>query len=99
MPRGFAPDGRYAACRWALNDTPTWVVDEANGLSELETRLNHLEGEGFAVYRVFLLHGLQPEFVILARRAEEGRPQETTLRGRYFQHALRLAKPPAGPAR
>ena len=55
-----------------LNDTRTWVVDEANGLSELETRLNHLEGEGFAVHRVFLLRGLQPEFVILARRDEEG---------------------------
>ncbi len=49
----------------------TWVVDEANGLSELETRLNHLEDEGFSVHRVFLLCGLQPEFVILARRAEE----------------------------
>ncbi len=56
----------------ALNDTRTWVVDEANGLSELETRLNHLEGEGFAVHRVFLLRGFQPEFVILARRAEGG---------------------------
>ena len=28
----------------ALNDTRTWVVDEANGLSELEMRLNHLQG-------------------------------------------------------
>ena len=49
---------------------PTWVVDQAIGLSELEARLNHLEGEGFVVRRVFLLSGLQPEFVILARRAE-----------------------------
>ena len=53
----------------ALNDTRTWVVDGANGLSELETRLNHLEDEGFVVRRVFLLHGLQPQFVILARHA------------------------------
>ncbi len=53
----------------ALNDTRTWVVDEANGLSELEVRLNHLESEGFAVRRVFLLHGLQPQFVILACHA------------------------------
>ena len=52
----------------APNDTRTWVVDEANGLSELETRLNHLEGEGFAVSRVFVLRGLQPQFVILACR-------------------------------
>ena len=26
----------------------TWVVDQATGLSDLETRLNHLEGEGFS---------------------------------------------------
>jgi len=53
----------------ALNDPRTWVVDEASGLSELETRLNRLEGEGFAVRRVFLLQGLQPQFVILACHA------------------------------
>ena len=53
----------------ARNDTRTWVVDEASGLSELETQLNHLEGEGFAVRRVFLLRGLQPQFVILACHA------------------------------
>ncbi len=56
----------------ALNDTRTWVVDEANGLSELEMRLNRLESEGFAVHRVFLLRGLQPQFVILARRSRGG---------------------------
>ncbi len=49
----------------------TWVVDSANGLSELETRLNHLEAEGFPVRRIFLLRGLQPEFVILARRLDQ----------------------------
>ena len=59
----------------ALNDTRTWVVDEANGLSELEMRLNHLEDEGFSVHRVFLLRGLQPEFVILARRAGTASPR------------------------
>ena len=59
----------------ALNNTRTWVVDEASGLSELETRLNHLEGEGFAVYRVFLLHGLQPQFVILACHASTASPR------------------------
>ena len=59
----------------ALNETRTWVVDEANGLSELETRLNHLEDEGFSVHRVFLLRGLQPQFVILARRGERPVPR------------------------
>ncbi len=54
---------------------PTWVVDEANGLSELEIRLNHLEGEGFAVRRVFLLQGLQPQFVILACHARPASPR------------------------
>ncbi len=58
---------------------PTWVVDEANGLSELETRLNHLESEGFAVRRVFLLHGLQPQFVILACHASKA-SQRTGMR-------------------
>ena len=50
----------------------TWAVDEANGLSELEARLNHLVEEGFAIQTVFLLHGLKPEFVILANRPEPG---------------------------
>ena len=52
----------------------TWVVDTANGLSELETRLNHLEAEGFPVRRIFLLRALQPEFVILARGLEGESP-------------------------
>ena len=59
----------------ALNDTSTWVVDEASGLSDLETRLHHLEDEGFAVHRVFLLPGLQPEFVILACHAGTASPR------------------------
>ncbi len=63
----------------ALKDTRTWVVDEANGLSELETRLNHLDGEGFAVRRVFLPHGLQPQFVILACHASTA-SQRTEMR-------------------
>ena len=29
----------------------TWIVDEARGLSELETRLNALESDGFVVVR------------------------------------------------
>ncbi len=48
----------------------TWAVDEANGLSDLEARLNHLAEEGFAIQTVFLLRGLKPEFVILANRPE-----------------------------
>ena len=48
----------------------TWAVDEANGLSDLEARLNHLVEEGFAIQTVFPLHGLKPEFVILANRSE-----------------------------
>ena len=48
----------------------TWAVDEANGLSDLEARLNHLAEEGFAIQTVFLLRGLKPEFVMLANRPE-----------------------------
>lgn len=72
----------------------TWVVDTANGLSELETRLNHLESEGFPVRRIFLLRGLQPEFVILARRldqklveAEPGEPRPSLQENEEAHHA------------
>ena len=53
----------------------TWVVDEATGLSDLETHLNHLETQGFPVRLVFLLRGLRLEFVILARRSEQNLPE------------------------
>ena len=56
----------------------TWAVDSASGLSELETRLNHLEAEGFPVCRIFLLRGLQPQFVILAHRLERESPEAET---------------------
>ena len=53
----------------------TWVVDQATGLSDLETRLNHLDVEGFSVRQIFVLRGLQPEFVILARRLDQELPE------------------------
>ena len=62
-PKAPNPNGKAAAS--------PWVVDQASGLSDLEARLNHLEAEGFPVLRIFLLRGLQPEFVILARRQRE----------------------------
>ena len=52
----------------------TWAVNDARGLSALETCLNHLETEGFTAHRVFLREGLQPEFVILVFRFEQGSP-------------------------
>ncbi len=72
----------------------TWVVDQATGLSDLETRLNHLEGEGFSVRQIFVLRGLQPEFVILARRlkwespeAEPAEPRASLQENEEARHA------------
>ena len=68
---GGAPRWRRTATTRNTNLTPElWVVDEANGLSDLEARLNHLADEGFTIQTLFLLRGLKPEFVILANRPE-----------------------------
>ena len=52
----------------------TWVVDQAGDLSALEKGLNHLSEEGFAIHRIFLFRGLEPELsfagVIIARRSD-----------------------------
>ena len=55
----------------------TWIVDEARGLSELETRLNALESDGFSPIDVLLVGLLRSQFVILAvRREKEGAERE-----------------------
>ena len=47
----------------------TWVVDEAPNPAELERRLNHLDEEGFRIWRVYqILIGMEPAFVIVAFR-------------------------------
>ncbi len=47
----------------------TWVVDEAPNLVELERRLNHLDEEGFHLWRVYEIPlDTEPAFVIVAFR-------------------------------
>jgi len=56
---------------WRRSPKYVWVVDDGEGLSELERQLNHLSDEGFVVDRVFLrpLEGEPPAFVIIGCRS------------------------------
>lgn len=49
----------------------TWVVYDATSLAELEKQLNAVEGEGFELTHLFLVPGIEPNFVIVSRRPTE----------------------------